>query len=208
MKNLIFVLLGIVIGVSFMLLYQTEKPEFGVLTPTDSQKAYYESAKEQLRKNPNVSNGQGVRISENDSKRNIRDFKKTQKIIEPVLQSVGLIISTSYSFGLSEIDSLLEDIKILNQLPKYQGDNQLSGIRIHLGENTLEATDDNGNTTEIYYVDAFITPVNKKGRHIFVDDAISYNDVPDPNTIRAISTLDVGNSGSLNASNPCPDVCP
>ena len=219
MKNVLLVIVGIIIGIMTISLYNLyKKPikesqkqdEEKLFIPTEEDKYFYEEALEILRKNPNVSVGQGTRITGSEAERNIRDFKKTQAIIRQPLEAVGLVISTSYSFGLEEVDYLLRDIEKLNKLPEFDGNKKLTGIRVHLGENSMEVKGQDGSVRSIYYVDAFITPVDSLGRDIKVaNNGISYEDIPDrnsPNIPRGVTNINL--STALNLSNPCPDLCP
>lgn len=210
MKNLIFALIGLLIGIGATFYYvdQSKDKAFGLVPATEEQKKFRQIAIDSLKKAPDVSRGLGNRITKVDAERHINDFKGIQGNLKSCLDAVDLVISTSYSFGIDEVRALLDDIEMLNSTftGTYSGDNELTGIRIHLGKNFIEVEDEDGNTQTVFYVDAFITPVNKKGKHIFTDGAISYRNIP--KNADEIVILEDSNSGSLNNSNPCPDVCP
>ena len=182
---------------------------FGLMPPTEEQVEFRQLAIDSLKKLPDVSRGQGFRIPKAVAERHINDFKGIQGNLKSCLDAVDLVISSSYSFGLDEVKKLLDDIEALNKnYPnRFSGDNELTGIRFHLGKNLIEVTNDDGTSKTVFYVDAFITPVNKVGVHFFTDSGIIHTDIPDPNN-GGIVILDTSNSGSLNNSNPCPDVCP
>ncbi|WP_258100924.1 hypothetical protein [Marinoscillum pacificum] len=188
---------------------KNNKDAFGLEAPTEDQITLKAKAEELLKKKPDVSRGQGSRISRVVAERHINDFKSIRKSLDPCLTSIDLVMSSSYSFGLDEIKSLIDDIEKLNRTfsGTYSGDKELTGIRVHMGKSMINVPNPEGDSSTVFYIDAFITPVDKKGRHIFTDGAIAYSNIPDPNSTRS-NTLSSPGSGSLNESNPCPDVCP
>ncbi|WP_420576101.1 hypothetical protein [Ekhidna sp.] len=205
MKKTFILIIGILIGVVACYFYlkpsdDSSKENFlGLTPPTKEQIALVDTLEAQLRRDRRVSRGLGTRISKIEAERHINDFKSIKLALKPAMQSLDLSMSTSYSFGLDEIKQLVNDIDSLNRY-RTSADS-LTGIRIHLGKSSREI-----NRKTVFYVDAFITPVDKEGDHIFKDSRIVYQDIPDRNLKSEVSAQKDG-TVSLNNSNPCPDVC-
>ena len=205
MKNLALFLVGLLIGAGICYLImnsksdQSEKGFFGLLPPTQKQIDLVDSLETLLKKDRRVSRGLGTRIPERRARRHINDFKSTKMALDPALKSLNVSLSSSYSFGLDEITSLCRDIDSLN---RYRTSlDSLTGIRIHLGKSQKTIGGE-----EVFYIDAFITPVDKEGKHIFESTRIAYTDIKDKNLKKQLK-VQGGGSTSLNNSNPCPDVC-
>ncbi|REE05865.1 hypothetical protein [Marinoscillum furvescens] len=140
----------------------------------------------------------GSRIELDEVKNDTAAFLDFRRRIKSCLNSEGVILSSSYSFGLAEIQELLKDINKMNQSLGRMSD-PITGIRIHMGMDSIEISG-----TDFPYVDVFLTPVTKSGLSVFRDDMIQYFDLPSSST----TTASASSSGSLNSSNPCPNLCP
>lgn len=205
MKNVLLFFIGLIIGATICYLIIGEKSDtsdknfFDLVPPTDSQITRLDKLKTSLRKKGRgVSRGLGTRISKSDAEDHINDFKSTQMALEKALQSLDVSLSSSYSFGLDEITSLCRDIEIINT--RTQRDS-LPGIRIHMGKSKTYIDGE-----PVYYIDAFMTPVSKKGVPIFNSSLVAYSDILDTNLEGPINAQS-GGTITLNNSNPCPDVC-
>lgn len=114
------------------------------------------------------------------------DFKKWKNGLQFPPSQDSVVIIESYTFELSKIISLCEDINYMNKTAP----DAVTGIRLHM---YLKKDEKFKNTA---FTDCFITPIDKNGQSIY-------------EWYSKVESTDIAiGSTSIYTSSPCPDACP
>lgn len=166
--------------------------DFNFTPPTEDQTKAFENAISFMQGNRDVHQGLGTRVTVQDVINDTTEFGKFKRYLTPFMKSYGVYISSSYTFGWKEMQSLVNDVKMLHGINK-----KFAGIGVHHG---IDTTD-----TGYPYVSVFLSPVDSLGKPIFSHPRISYRDIQKDGFPKQGGGSE---SGSLDRSNPCPDYCP